>query len=50
MKKWYPTMPERKKRNLRTRNRRLAIELKSLDGLMKFFQEEEPKKLANERS
>ena len=36
-------------RKAATRNRRLAIEMKSLEGLMKFFQEEEPKKVANGR-
>ena len=35
-------------RKAATRNRRLAIEMKSLEGLMRFFQEQEPRKV-NER-
>ena len=48
MRKGYPTKADKRKANLRTRNRRLAIDMKSLEGLMKFFQEEEPKRM-NER-
>jgi len=36
-------------RKATTRDRRLAIEMKSLEGLMRFFQEQEPKKVGNGR-
>lgn len=47
-KKWYPTRTERKAMNMKTRNRRVAIELKQLCGLIRYFQEPE-KRVANGR-
>jgi NADH dehydrogenase FAD-containing subunit len=45
-KKWYPTMDERKQMNLARRNRRLANEMKSLVGIIRYFQERLPEKMA----
>ena len=38
-KKWYPTKAERKALHLKTRNHKVRVELKTLEGLIKFFQE-----------
>lgn len=45
-KKWYPTMSERKQMNLVKRNRRLANEMKSIVGIIRYFQERLPDKMA----
>ena len=45
-KKWYPTMDERKQMNLARRNRRLANEMKSIVGIIRYFQERLPNKMA----
>lgn len=48
-KKWYPTINEKRKKNLVRRNRKLQRKMKSIDGLMEHFQEQLPKRV-NERS
>jgi len=49
-KKWYPTKNENRKANLIKRNRRLAHEMKTMSGVMRYFQTQMPdKKLVNRR-
>jgi len=48
-KKWYPTKNENRKANLIKRNRRLAHEMKTMSGVMRYFQTQLPKKVANGR-
>jgi len=51
MVKGYPTKVDRRKMNLDTRNKRLARKMKSIDGLMYYFQKQLPEKMvANGRS
>ena len=47
-KKRYPKV-ERRKKNLVNRNRRLAREMKTITGLMEYFQTQLPKKVVNRR-
>jgi len=44
MAKGYPTKPDRRKMNRKTRNKRLARDMKSIDGLMRYFQKQLPEK------
>ena len=45
MAKGYPTKIDRRKMNLTTRNKRLARKMKSMDGLMYYFQQQLPEKM-----
>lgn len=44
MSKGYSTKADRRKKNMTTRNKRLARQMKSVHGLMFHFQEQLPEK------
>lgn len=46
MAKGYPTKNDRRKINMNSRNKRLKRKMKSILGLMWYFQEQLPEKLA----
>ena len=48
MKKHFPNKTNDRKMDRTRKNRKISSEMKTLDGLMKFFQEKE-KKLMNKR-
>ena len=49
MKKYFPNKSNKRKMIMARRNRKISNEMKTLDGLMKFFQEENKRLVVNGR-